>query len=558
MARGLTRGEFNDTRRTGAAPDPVVAFPPPQLPGEPPGLVPPTAGDGLGSVVQRFRASPLLEHLISGVGENVVKFEDQAARAWFFTAIAWLTIVDLIGLTMAIELVVPDLFHGTSWLVFSRIRQAHVNGVIFFWLTSMYWGAFFFIMPRLCGVSRIWSEKLGIATAIGWNVLAVSGVVTLAMGFTQSREYEELIWPLDVLLIVLWMINYINLLMTVMYRRVRSLYVAQWWMLASPLYLAADYFIGNVMWRPGNLLGNGIPGAALSGALPDPMADAMLNWWANHNLFGLWLTPGFQTITYYLVPKITNTPLYSHQLSLISFWGLTLTYTGVGHHHLLQAPIPDWLKTFATVNSIFLLIPVFAFLIDTWMTMRGNWDKFFTIMPLRFTMTGFIFYALVNIQGSLMAVPVFNQMIHFTNFIVAHAHLALLGAFTIVGMGIIDYAIPIIYRRPLYSRRLVEWQYWLILIGFLIFFFSLTFASFLQGEAWISGIPEVNVLPMIKPHLVGRAIGGSMIVVSGFVQLYNIWRTVAGDTSRTAREEIQPYFYAAQPPRVAEVAGREL
>lgn len=396
-----------------------------------------------------------------------------------FSSIFWLTFVDLVGLTMATELVTPNLFGGVPWLLFSRIRPIHVNGVIFAWLSSMYFGGIFYVLPRLTGRERMWSEDLGIWTVWAWNLMFTLEVISLAAGYTQGREYWELIWPLDVFLLVIWMLNVFNIIMTVLERRVKPLYVSVWWFLASPLWLAADFFIANVMWRPGNLLGNGVPGAALSGALANPLADGMLNWWGSHNLFGLWLTPMLVALTYYLVPRITNTPLYSHTLSLISFWGIAFFYTGVGHHHLLQAPIPGWLKTFATVNSIMLLVPVFAFVSNIWLTMRGNWDKFVTNLPLRFTMTGFIFYVLVNVQGSFMAVPAFNRLIHFTNFIVAHAYLALLGAFTILGMGVIDYIIPQVYKRPIYSRKLVEWQYWLVFIGFTGFFFSLTFASFL-------------------------------------------------------------------------------
>jgi cbb3-type cytochrome c oxidase subunit I len=492
---------------------------------------------------------------ITEVGEPVRTYEDRAAKIWIFSSIFWLTFVDLVGLTMATELVTPNLFGGVPWLLFSRIRPIHVNGVIFAWLSSMYFGGIFYILPRLLGVRRLWGEQFAYWTAWAWNVMFAIGTITLALGFTQGREYEEFIWPVDVLLVAIWLVNIFVILMTVLNRRIRPLYVTVWWFIASPLWLAADYIIGNVMWRPGNWLGNAasasLVGTGPSGALPDALADGMLNWWANHNLFGLWLTPMLVAILYYLVPRITNTPLYSHTLSLISFWGIAFFYTGVGHHHLLQAPIPGWLKTFATVNSIMLLVPVFAFVSNIWLTMRGNWDKFFTSMPLRFALTGFIFYFLVNIQGAFMAIPAFNEYIHFTNFIVAHAHLALLGAFTILGMGLIDYIIPQIYKRPIYSRRLVEWQYWLIFIGFVIFFFSLTFASFLQGQQWLQGVPEVNVLPEIRPHYVARGVAGSLIITSGLIQMYNVWRTITTDTSAKTRAELRPYLASARSPQAA-------
>ena len=463
--------------------------------------------------------------------EPIHHYSDRAARTWLYSSVFWLMFVTLVGLTIATELIAPNIFAGIPYLVFSRIRPIHVNGVIFAWLSMMYFGGAFYVLPRLLGLREMWGESLAVWMAWAWNLTMAAGFAGLSMGYTQGREYTELIWPVDVAVVVVLLINIYIILMTVLARRIRPLYVTVWWSVASPIWLAADYFIVNVMWRPGTLLGNGIPGARLSGALEDPLADGMLNWWGNHNLFGLWLTPMMVGLMYYFVPKITRTPLYSHTLSLVSFWGIAFFYTGVGHHHLLQAPIPGWLKTFATVNSIMLLVPVFAFVGNIWLTMRGNWDKFFVNIPLRFMLTGFLFYFLVNVQGSFMAVPAFNKMIHFTNFIVAHAHLALLGAFTFFGMGLIEYMVPQMARRPVYSRKISEWTYWLLLTGFFGFFWVLTIASFLQGESWARGEPEVNVLAMIRPQYIGRAIFGALIVFSTFTLAWNVVATVFSDTS---------------------------
>lgn len=469
----------------------------------------------------------------SSVGMAVQEHSDEAAKIWLYSSIVWLTIVDLFGLILALELISPNLFDGIPWLLFSRIRPLHVNGVIFVWLSMMYWGAVFYMLPRLTGLRSMWNEKLAVWTAWGWNLWFVLGMLTILMGLTQGREYAEFIWPLDIMLIILWTSNVVNTIMTVATRRVKPLYVTTWWALASPLWLGADYIIGNVIWRPGAIWGNGV-----SGALPTSMADGILNWWYAHNLFGLWLTPMLLAGLYYLVPRITKTPLYSHTLSLISFWGMAFFYTGVGHHHLLQTPTPGWLKTIAILSSVSLLIPVFAFTTNILMTMRGHWEKFFTSLPLRFGLTGFIFYFLVNIQGSFEALQSFNRLQHFTNFVVAHAHLALLGAFTFLGMGLIEYIVPQIVKKPVYSARLAEWQFWLITIGFLGFFWALTIAGFIQGQSWLRGIPEVNVLPVLKPYFMARAIFGAMIVISGIIQAFNMYKTVTTDTRHVMRMEL--------------------
>lgn len=480
-------------------------------------------------LVGRF-GSP--EDRVTAVGLSRREYTDRAAMVWLYSSVFWLTVVDLFGLILALEFISPNLFAGIPWLLFSRIRPLHVNGVIFPWLSMMYWGFAFYALPRLSGTKGMWSERLGIWAAWGWNLFFVLGIVTIANGITQGREYAEFIWPLDVLLVVCWTANVVNVIMTVLNRRVRPLYVVTWWIIASPLWLGITYIIGNVMWNPGANFGVlGVLGGP-TGNLASGMADGMVNWWYAHNLFGLWLTPMLLAGLYYLVPRITQTPLYSHTLSLISFWGMAFLYTGVGHHHLLQTPTPGWLKSIAILSSVALLIPVFAFMVNILMTMRGNWDKFFTNIPLRFGLTGFIFYILVNVQGSFEATQAFNQMTHFTNFVVAHAHLALLGAFTFLGMGIIDYIVPQVLKKPLYSRKAGEWQYWLILIGFSGFFWALTIAGILQGQAWQRGIPEENVLPQLQIWFVIRAISGALIVVSGFVQMFNVIMTLFTNTRK--------------------------
>ena len=377
-------------------------------------------------------------------------FPDGAAKHWILSSIIWLTVVDLFGLVLATEFVTPEAFGGISWLSFSRVRPAHVNGVILAWLTMMYFGALFYMLPRLVGTRGMWSERLGIICAWAWNLMYLLGIIGLLTGHSQGREYGEFIWPIDIALLVIWSANIVNILATVAIRTIRPIYVSVWFFIASPLWLAVDYAIGNVIWHPGHVWG------APSGALNQSLSDAMLNWWYAHNLFGLWLTPMLLALTYYIVPRVTNTPLYSYTLSLISFWGMAFFYTGVGDHHILQSPTPAWLKTIAEVSSWMLLVPVFAFTINILGTMKGNWDRFFTNLPLRFTMTAFFFYFLVNIQGAFEAIQPFNKLTHFTNFVVAHAHLALLGAFTILGMGVIDYIVAQIYAKPLWSRSLTR------------------------------------------------------------------------------------------------------
>ena len=472
---------------------------------------------------------------VTGFGGIVYEHEDRAARVWLASSVFWFVVVTTFGLIIATELVAPETFGGISWLVFSRVRPCHVEGVLFAWLTMMYWGAITYFTPRLLGTRSLWNETLGVVLAYVFNVAVAVGFYALMTGASQGREWAEFPWPVDVVILCVFLGLILNTIMTINVRNVRPLYVSMWWAVAAPIWFAASFVIENVMWRPGVIWGNP------SGALANGIHDAMINWWGNHNLFGLWLTPILVAVVYYFIPRITNTPLYSHTLSLISFWGLVFVYAAVGDHHLLQSPTPGWLKTIAAVNSVAILVPVFAFFTNVFLTMRGQWNRFFTSLPLRYVITGFIFYILVNLQGALQAIQPFNIYIHFTYFIIGHSHLALLGGFTILGMGVIYYVLPHILNKPPFSRTLAEWQYWLVTFGFLLFFTAVTIAAFVQGQGWLSGQPEVNILPSLRLWNIARAVAGGMIYAAGLIQAYNIVRTYLTDTHakwrRRSRED---------------------
>jgi cytochrome c oxidase cbb3-type subunit I len=471
---------------------------------------------------------------ITGLSGFIHKHDDSAARVWLFSSVFWFVVATTFGLIIASELVSPELFGGIPWLIFSRVRPSHVMGVLYAWLTMMYWGAIFYFSPRLLGTTRMRFEKLGVWTAWAHNVILAIGFFAILSGGSTGREWEEFPWLVTLGILIVFISNFINIIATVRVRKVRPLYVSMWWAISAPLFLVASVTIAHVMWNPGVIwpfagwIGNP------SGFLPDGVHDAMIQWWGNHNLFGLWLTPILVAVCYYFVPRITNSPLYSHTLSLISFWGIIFIYTAVGDHHLLQTPTPGWLKTIASVNSVGILIPVFAFFTNIFLTMRGQWNKFFTSLPLRFVLTGFIMYFLANIQGALQAVQPFNVYVHFTYFIIGHSHLALLGGFTILGMGVIYYVLPHVLNKPPYSRSLAEWQYWLVTIGWIVMLIALSGGAFIQGQGWMTGLNEVTVLPSLRFWNSWRGIAGGMIYAAAWIQAYNIFMTVTKDTKAVA------------------------
>ena len=308
-----------------------------------------------------------------GAGYRLFHADDSAARNFMVVSALWLVFGTAMGLLLAIEFVFPDFM---SWLpfVFSRLRQEHTNTVMFGFLSTGMIGLWYYILPRLTG-RRLWSEPLANVVLVLWTVGVLIGVVLISMAHTQSREYAEMVWGVDIAILVALVLSLVIVFMTIARRVESKLYVTLWFIIGTSMWMPLLYAIGNVVWNP--------PTGALTG-----INDAIWNWFYGHNVLGLWFTTGMLGVFYYLLPKEVHTPLYSVKLGLISFWGTLLFYTGVGGHHLLWAPIPGWLKVTAVAESIGMILPVTAFFINTVMTMRGNWSRFFSNVSLRFTLLG--------------------------------------------------------------------------------------------------------------------------------------------------------------------------
>jgi cbb3-type cytochrome c oxidase subunit I len=439
--------------------------------------------------------------------------DDSASMNFILSAVFWLLLGVLMGLILAIQFVFPDFSRGIPWLEFGRLRQAHVNTVLFAWLSGGMMGAWLYIVPRLTA-RKIWSEVLGNICMIAWNLALLFGIVGLLLGYTQSREYAELVWWVDVGVMVVLILNAVNILMTIANRVEPKLYVSLWYIIATVVLFPILYFIGNVMWH--------YPTGALTG-----INDPIFNWFYGHNVLGLWFTTGLVAVIYYIVPRETSTPVYSQFLALIAFWGIIFFYTGVGAHHLLWAPIPYWLKTIAVAESFGMVIPVLAFMFNIMLTMRGNWSYVRSSVPLLYALTGWAAYILVSYQGSNQALRGINELTHFTQYVPGHAHLALLffGASTVIAGAY--YIVPRILKVELYSRRLARAQYAFYVIGFAAFFTGFVLVGLVQGSNWVhQGLPIWSVLPGLRPYLALRIMGGTLLVTSFAMFGFNIVATM--------------------------------
>ena len=437
-----------------------------------------------------------------------------SAKGFFLTSAFWMVVATFMGLLGATELIAPDLLENIGWLVFGRVRPVHINLVLFGFVTPGLLAAAFYYLPRLLR-TRLYSERLGVITVIAWNIMLIATVVSLARGDTQGREYAEMIWPIDLMIVAAFGLVIINLMLTVRQRQEPVLYVSVWYVLAAVILTAVTYALGNVIWRPDSGALVGIP-------------DAILLWFYGHNVFGLLLTPLAAGVTYYIIPRACRAPLYSHTLSLLGFWALIVVYTHIGTHHLLQVPVPTWLKVIAIVDSVAMVIPVMAFLINIWFTAQGRLGEIHADIGAKFVFTGTIMYFFVSIQGSMMSLPQVQRVTHFNNWVVGHAHVGVLGFAGMIALGGLYYILPKITGKTLYSRFLADLQYWLILIGVVGFTIVLTVAGLIQGNAWLNGETVYRLLPQIHMYYIIRASLGLMVFVAAVLGLYNVIRTLLG------------------------------
>lgn len=450
--------------------------------------------------------------------------ENGTAKLFFLSSAIWFVIGTLEGLTCATDMVAPDLFGGIPGLVFGRVRPMHTTTMIFGFVGSALFGAAHYIVPALLR-APLWSERLGKASLWIYNLSMALGLIALDMGYSQGREYAEWIWPADIGILTSLALMFINFLQTAVRRREKIMYVSTWYVFAGVVYTWFIYAIGNAVWNPST--------GSITG-----MSDAILAWYYGHGIVGLFLTPLAIAVAYYVVPRVARSPLYSHTLSLIGFWTILVIYTHIGTHHLLQTPVPTWLKVLAVSGSIMMIVPVFTVLVNLWLTMRGRLGLFHADIGGKFVMAGLVWYILTCTQGPLQALPTVQRVTHLNNWVIAHSHMGVFGFSGTIALGGLYYILPRITGRPIYSTRLADVQYWLLLFGMAGFFGVLTAAGLIQGNSWLNGETVYRTLPMLHIYLIIRAGIGILFVGAAFIGLYNIYRSIRGPSVQVEGEPL--------------------
>lgn len=452
------------------------------------------------------------------VRNNESLHQDTTAKLFLASSITYFFIVGIIALIIAAKFVWPALMGTIPLLTYGRLRPLHVNGMLFGWLLAADMGLMYYVIPRLCGV-KLWSEKLGQATAALWNFIILSAVVVLLLGINQGLEYAELPTWLDVLVVVAWIMFGTNIFMTVATRKYVQMYVTIWYCLGTILWTAFVYLTGNFA----TLFTTGVN-------------QANLNWMYVHNAVGLIFTPVGLAIAYYFIPKSSNNPLHSHKLSMIGFWSLAFVYVWTGAHHMLHGPISQWLQTISIVFSLMLLIPVWAVVYNFFATMRGQWDQLRDNVSLKFLMSGVVFYLLTCFQGPMHSLRSVNAIVSKTDWIPGHAHMAVLGAFSFFAIAGSYYVVPRIFKTKLFSESLANWSFWLFLVGGLGFFVTLWLGGVWQGWQWNNpAIPFIDTVVALQPVWLVRFFSG-ILMFGGIVTFaYNILATMLSSGSEEKR-----------------------
>ncbi|MBI3015695.1 MAG: cbb3-type cytochrome c oxidase subunit I [Candidatus Tectomicrobia bacterium] len=413
------------------------------------------------------------------------------------------------ALILAAKFVWPDFLGSVPWLQFGRIRVFHTNGVIYGWLSTAFLSILYYVIPKLAGRPLL-SERLAWWTFWVWNLGLVLGLGAILAGQMQGIEYAEFPPLADVVFAAGFVMALVNLLGTIFASPEKQLYVSSWYFILGFAFTALNYVMANIV---PTFLAPGAAGAAITGL------------WI-HNAVGLWITPIGVGLVYFFLPVLLKRPIYSHALSLVGFWTLSFFYPLGGAHHFFFSPIPWWLQVLAVPLTV-VLFAVVATVIYNWLaTLKGEWKQVPGNMALRYLATGIIAYFATCTQGPFHTFFSVQKVIHFTDWVVAHAHLALLGAFTYFNLAAFTYIWPRVTGKEFYSKKLAESAYWMVTIGFYVFYFlPLTALGLVEGYLWMSPAPFAESVIQAIPFWFSRLIGGVLIYGGLCAFAYNCWMT---------------------------------
>ncbi|WP_416761761.1 cytochrome-c oxidase, cbb3-type subunit I [Roseateles sp. So40a] len=473
--------------------------------------------------------------------DHVPVYEDGVVRAFALAAVLWGVVGMLVGVIIAAQLAWPELNLGIPWLSYGRLRPLHTNAVIFAFGGCVLMATAFHVVQRTCHV-RLFAPALAWFTFWGWQTVIVLAAITLPLGLTTGKEYAELEWPIDVLITIVWVAYAIVFFGTVGVRRVRHIYVANWFFGAFIIAVALLHIVNSAE-IPVSLTKSY---SAYAG-----VQDAMVQWWYGHNAVGFFLTAGFLGLMYYYIPKQANRPVYSYRLSIVHFWALIFTYMWAGPHHLHYTALPDWAQSVGMLFSLVLLAPSWGGMINGVMTLSGAWHKLRDDPILKFLIVALSFYGMSTFEGPMMSIKTVNALSHYTDWTIGHVHSGALGWVGFISMGALYHLIPRMYGRvDMHSTRAIELHFWIATLGVVLYIAAMWIAGVMQGLMWRAVNPDGTLtwtfaesVKATYPFYVVRLLGGLLYFGGMCLMAWNVVMTVR--SGRPARHPIPGAALAA-------------
>src|SRR4051794_32023705 len=452
-------------------------------------------------------------------------YEDGAVRLFTLAAVLWGVVGMSVGALIAAQLAWPELNFGIPWLSYGRLRPLHTNAVIFAFGGCALMASSLYVVQRTSQVA-LFLPKLAWFVFWGWQAVIVAAAVTLPLGITRGKEYAELEWPIALLIAVVWVAYAIVFFGTIGIRRVRHIYVANWFFGAFIIAVALLHIVNGAV----------IPvGWWKSYSVYAGVQDAMIQWWYGHNAVGFFLTAGFLGMMYYFIPKQAERPVYSYRLSIVHFWALIFTYMWAGPHHLHYTALPDWAQSVGMVFSLVLLAPSWGGMINGVMTLSGAWHKLRDDPVLRFLIVSLSFYGMSTFEGPMMAIKTVNSLSHYTDWTIGHVHSGALGWVGLISMGSLYYLIPRLFgQKKMYSVKAIEAHFWIATLGIVLYIAAMWIAGVMQGLMWravnADGTLTYTFVESVKatyPFYAIRLLGGVMFLSGMLIMAWNVVRTVA-------------------------------
>jgi cbb3-type cytochrome oxidase subunit 1 len=458
--------------------------------------------------------------------------ETSLVYAHGLAAIVTLLISVGFGVLASIEMLVPDLVGNTPWLTWGRLRYDHTQGIMLGWLGNAFFAFLYHGVPVLTG-KRVTSLRLGQWIFGLWNFAVVApGWILVLAGFSQPLEWAEFPLVIDAFVVLALMLALVQFLPPFFSRSLEDLYVSSWYIIGGLIFTLLAYPMGNFVPE----LVPGARGAAFSGL------------WI-HDAIGLFVTPLALAVIYFVIPAATRRPIYSHFLSMLGFWLLFFLYPLNGTHHYVFSVIPMSAQIGAITASTLLGVDVILVVANLLLSLRGA-----GLIPrdlgLRFVATGTVFYLIVSIQGSVQAQMAINRAVHFSDFIVGHSHLAMLGFATFAAAGGIIHA----WQRIPWARYNVtafEWSYWLLTLGVVIMVTDLTIAGLVEAKIWQSSAPWIESVRAARPYWLIRTLSFMPIATGFLLLLAGLTTGDRGAGLRQVQEEIGLHPIEEIAPRLA-------